>query len=94
MENKALALVNMRRQISNGQQTSLWFDPWLQEGRIVELIGRDNCLIGAQPSRRVSSVIINQQWQLTIPGLSHIWNMILDTGYSCSQCRLLELDKF
>ena len=28
----------IRKRIGNGQTTSLWYDPWLKSGRLVDLI--------------------------------------------------------
>jgi len=32
------ALDCMRKEIGNGQNTFLWFDPWLAKGRLVDLL--------------------------------------------------------
>ena len=54
----------MRKVISNGQTTPLWFDPWMAEGNVVELIGRSDCNITNYPQRRVSLIIQNNEWHL------------------------------
>ncbi|XP_020243282.1 uncharacterized protein LOC109821509 [Asparagus officinalis] len=35
---KSTALSCVRKTIGNGETTSLWFDPWIQEGRIIDIL--------------------------------------------------------
>jgi len=67
----------VKKRIGNGQGSSLWFDPWLEEGRIVELLGRDICV--AAENLKVSHIIRNGHWHLSLPGLSPIWQHIQET---------------
>jgi len=67
---------HMKKIIGNGQHTSLWLDPWLMQGRVVDLLGRNNWTVS---DHRVSSIIHHNQWHMTLPELSHIWHLVLET---------------
>jgi len=68
---KATALECMQRVIANGQS-----DPWLNEGRLVELINHNIPHITNTHNWRVSDIIHNGNWTLNIPALSPYWHSI------------------
>lgn len=74
---KDLAAANMRRVICNGEGTSLWFDPWLSEGRLVDMLGADTISLISSPNLTVSKLIVDGRWQMTIPALAPYWPEIL-----------------
>jgi hypothetical protein len=66
----------MRKRIGNGHDTLLWYDPWVKEGRLVDLLSHDMPIISDTDKWTVSRLLINSQWCCTIPGLHSVWNFI------------------
>ncbi|XP_020266328.1 uncharacterized protein LOC109841800 [Asparagus officinalis] len=67
---KEKALSCIRKTIGNGEATSLWFDPWLQEGRICELLSQLTPQLTGTSTWTVSNIIQNSQWNFILPCLS------------------------
>ncbi|XP_020243287.1 uncharacterized protein LOC109821515 [Asparagus officinalis] len=67
---KGKALNCIRKTIGNGETTSLWFDPWLQEGRIIELLHHLTSQLTGTITWTVSRIIQNFLWNIILPCLS------------------------
>jgi len=76
---RSLAMMHQRKVIGSGQDTSLWFEPWLDEGRVVDLVGRGDCKMTDYPTWQVSKLIQNNAWHLTVPSPSHTWPLTAKT---------------
>ena len=66
----------MRKEIGKGQDTLLWFDPWLKEGRLVELLNSDIPFTTRIRTWKVCNHTQNSTWTLSIPALSPVWQFI------------------
>ncbi|XP_020245010.1 uncharacterized protein LOC109823135 [Asparagus officinalis] len=66
---KSKALECIRKSIGNGETTSIWFDPWIQEGRIVDLLHSLSPQQTGTGNWTVSRLIHNSQWNIIIPCL-------------------------
>ena len=62
----------------DGKDTSLWYEPWLKEGRLVELVDHDTPQITGSQKWKVNSIILNGHWNLSIPVLGQVWSSITD----------------
>ena len=51
---REVAKLYMRKEIGTGQGTSLWFDPWMATGSIVDQVGITNCIIRENPYWRLA----------------------------------------
>ena len=70
----------MIKAIGDGQNTSLWFDPWVKEGALADIIGRHISEVMLHPSWTVSKIIQNEEWHCAgIPSLVPIWHSIMQT---------------
>jgi len=59
----------MKRSIGNGETTSLWYDDWLKEGRILALTGLQSpSILSAQ--WKVSDIIKEGTWTFSKPALT------------------------
>lgn len=74
---KSLASQYMIKVIGNGENTDLWYDPWLEEGRLIELVGREIPIVTATSNWRVAHLISNAHWNHLLPSLSSVWEYIL-----------------
>ncbi|XP_020249268.1 RHOMBOID-like protein 2 [Asparagus officinalis] len=79
---KIKALNCIRKAIGNGESTSLWFDPWLHEGRIIELVQHLSPQLTGTENWTVSSIIQNSQWNITLPCLMPLVNAISEIQIS------------
>ena len=78
---RVLAQTHIRRRIGNWQTSSLWFDPWLEEGRIAELLGRDISV-----AREFQGVVYHSQWPMASLIARFITIVAVYSGnrYSCT----------
>ena len=53
-------MLNMRSVIVSGKSTSIWFDPWLDEARLIDQLGRANVCLQGVENWTVSRLIHNQ----------------------------------
>lgn len=51
------------RRIANGQNTKLWFDPWLEGSRIINRLGSTSLARLGGDNLKVSKIIVNRQWR-------------------------------
>ncbi|XP_020266403.1 uncharacterized protein LOC109841891 [Asparagus officinalis] len=79
---KFKALNCIRKSIGNGESTSLWFDPWIHEGRIIELIQHPTPQLTSTENWTVSHIIQNSQWNITLPCLMPLVNAIAEIKIS------------
>jgi len=49
----------IRRIITDGENTSLWFNPWINDKLMVELLGRDRVGLSGNQDMKVKSIIHN-----------------------------------
>jgi len=54
-----LAKKQMKKCIENGENSSLWYDPWLKEGALVEHMGKLHPGIVGHPNWTVNALIQN-----------------------------------
>jgi len=47
----------MTRCIGNGEDTSLWYDPWMKEGILADQLGRDNLDLQSSSTWKVNKLI-------------------------------------
>jgi mannosylglycoprotein endo-beta-mannosidase len=59
---KEVALSNMRRKIGNGKDSFLWFDPWVADGRLVDLLGEELTITPGTELWKVSNIVRNGEW--------------------------------
>lgn len=55
---------------------SLWFDPWLKGGTLAEIIGREEPEMINNPHRKVSELIQNKAWNISLPSLEGIGDQV------------------
>ena len=77
--NRGIAKPYIRRRIGNRETTSLWYDPWLKDGALIEHKNRTNSTMVSNPSEEVSKLIHQNSWHLTIPSLTVFWNQNFQT---------------
>ena len=76
------ALGCMKKIIGNCNSTSLWFEPWLDEGRLIDYFDHDVPNLSNTTHMKVSYIINEHQWSLNIPAISTIWNSIINVDIS------------
>lgn len=54
----------IRHVVGDGRKTRLWTDPWLSQGRIVDVVGRNVMLDFGERDYLVSRFLVNGQWAL------------------------------
>jgi hypothetical protein len=75
-------LLHVRRAIGDGRDSSLWFDPWLPVGRLVDILGENMPLITGTQDWKVSNIFHNQIWNLHHSFLHSIRDLIQDVHLS------------
>ncbi|XP_020259485.1 uncharacterized protein LOC109835933 [Asparagus officinalis] len=80
LKNQALKCI--MKSIGNGETTSLWFDPWLQEGRIIELLHYLTPQHTDTTTWTVSRIIQNSQWNIILPCLNPLISSITNISVS------------
>ena len=73
---KIKALECMKKEIGDGQDMLLWSEPWLNEGRLIDLSDHNIPHVIDTCQWKVSEIIHNGNWQLSIPALSPLWTSI------------------
>ena len=63
VQSKNKALLHMKKIIGDGCDTSLWYDPWLQNGNLINLTGLNSPPVLSK-HWRVSDIIDNGTWSL------------------------------
>ncbi|XP_020263024.1 uncharacterized protein LOC109839002 [Asparagus officinalis] len=66
---KPKAMCCIRKSIGNGETTSLWFDPWILEGRLSDILQQINPHLTGTKNWSVSHIIQNSQWHVDLPCL-------------------------
>ncbi|XP_020271020.1 uncharacterized protein LOC109846208 [Asparagus officinalis] len=79
---KSTALSCIRKAIGNGETTTLWFDPWIQEGRIIDILHNFDPHLSGTENWSVSHIIHNSQWQFSLSGLIPLKQSILNIQIS------------
>jgi hypothetical protein len=83
---KPQAMAYMRKQIGNGKDTSIWFDPWLDEGRLSELLPQGvHPHISYMNDWKVDKLLLGNQWSLSIPILISFWPTISSISVSSNE---------
>ena len=67
---------HFRRRIVNRKDTSLWFDPWIKDGALTDHISRMNYILTSKPWWKVRKLIHHNSWNLSIPSLTGLCNLI------------------
>jgi len=76
-KNEAICTLEcMEEEIGNGHDTLLWYEPWLNEGRLVDMVDQNTPQQTHSYNWKVDSLIHNGAWTLTIPVLSSQWTSI------------------
>jgi hypothetical protein len=60
------------RKIGNGKDTFLWFDPWVPEGTLVDILGDDLTIVPGTELHKVSELIKDGVWDLSSFGFANI----------------------
>ena len=68
------AVLYMRKKIADGHSISLWFDPWLKEGSIADVVASE--ITSEDKNWLVDRIIQDGQWALNTPPLTQIWPVI------------------
>ncbi|XP_020266263.1 uncharacterized protein LOC109841729 [Asparagus officinalis] len=66
---KSKAMCCIRKSIGNGETTSLWFDPWILEGRLSDILQQINLHLTGTENWSVAHIIQNSQWHVELPCL-------------------------
>lgn len=82
---KSHAMECMRKQIGNGKTTSIWFDPWIEEGRLSDLLPHGMSHMSYTYDWKVDRLIIDNQWSLVIPSLNSLWSSISKLNISAHE---------
>ena len=72
IQSKEKAMQVMTRKLSNGQNTMLWHDTWLQGGKLLTQVS-----IAPKNTFKISDIVENNSWHLKDPDLNQVWNRIL-----------------
>jgi hypothetical protein len=68
----------MRKVIGNGKSTSLWFEPWLKEGNLADILNLSSNQIASTYTWKVCRIIRNTNWTCLIPLLNSVWPSIVE----------------
>ncbi|XP_020250145.1 uncharacterized protein LOC109827551 [Asparagus officinalis] len=66
---KSKAMCCIRKSIGNGETTSLWFDPWVLEGRLSDTLYQINPHLTGTEDWSVAHIIQQSQWHVVLPCL-------------------------
>jgi hypothetical protein len=75
LNSREKALVYIRKNIGDGKDTSLWFDPWTKDGRLIDMLDHNLPYMTGTKCWTVAQIIVDHQW-IMHPFLNSIWNQI------------------
>jgi len=76
-ESKQIAKKYMKVGIGNGEHASLWYDPWLKEGALIDHVGKLHPDIITHPDWKVSVLIQNNNWIQPVHSFATFWDWVL-----------------